>query len=183
MKILDIGCGLNKQKVSNQKDVVIGLDAVKVSGIDVVWNLEKTPLPFKKNEFDVVYAKHVLEHVENVVPLIKDIHRIIKPGGKLVISVPHFTWSFAFWDLTHKHFFGVHSLDPFIEGQEFNWVKYEFSIDKPLFRLIKRRIETSKWWFPIGMFANKFPDIYEKTGLKFLFPASTIYFELGVLKW
>src|SRR4030043_363365 len=114
MKILDIGCGLNKQKTSNRKDVVIGLDAVKVPGIDVVWNLEKTPLPFKKKEF--------------------------------------------------------------------NWVKYEFSIDKPLFRLIKRRIETSKWWFPIGIFANKFPDIYEKTGLKFLFPASTIYFELEVLK-
>ena len=182
MKILDIGCGYEKHKNINKTDTVIGLDRIKTPGVDVVWNLEKTPLPFKKNEFDEVHASHVIEHVENVVELIKDLHRIIKPKGKLFITVPHFSWNFAYWDITHKHFFGVHSLDAFIENQEFSWVKYEFSLEKPLFALIKRKIETSRWWFFAELFANKFPDLYEKTCLKYLFPASSIYFELKALK-
>ena len=95
MKILDIGCGYEKHKNINKTDTVIGLDRIKTPGVDVVWNLEKTPLPFKKNEFDEVHASHVIEHVENVVELIKDLHRIIKPKGKLFITVPHFSWNFA----------------------------------------------------------------------------------------
>jgi len=182
MKILDIGCGYGKHKTNNPKDIVIGIDRVKIPGVNIVWDLEKTPLPFKKNEFDIVYATHVLEHVEKITNLIKDIHRILKPEGKFFIAVPHFSWSFAFWDITHKHFFGIHSLDPFIENQEFSWVGYEFFLKKPLFKLIKRRIQTSKWWFFIEIFANKFPDVYEKTGLKYMFPASSIYFELEALK-
>jgi len=178
MKILGTGCGYNKHRRNNPKDVIIGLDKSKIPCVDMVWDLEKTRLPFRKNEFDVVYASHVLEHVQNVTNLIKGIHRTLKPRGKFFITVPHFSWNFAFWGLSHIYYFGIHSLDPLIENQEFTWVGYSFSIKTPLFKLIKKRIETSKLWFFIEKFANKFPDIYEKIGLKCIFPASCIHFEL-----
>jgi predicted SAM-dependent methyltransferase len=61
MKILDVGCGNNKYK-GNKGDIVIGIDKVKLKGVDVVHDIEKTPWPFKTNEFDCVICSHVLEH-------------------------------------------------------------------------------------------------------------------------
>ncbi|MEM4714257.1 MAG: class I SAM-dependent methyltransferase [Candidatus Nanoarchaeia archaeon] len=75
MKILDIGCGLRKYKLKKNAKV-IGLDVIKLPGVDVVHDLEKTPLPFKDNEFDIVIANHVLEHVKNLISVIHEIWRI-----------------------------------------------------------------------------------------------------------
>ncbi|MEM2954453.1 MAG: class I SAM-dependent methyltransferase [Candidatus Nanoarchaeia archaeon] len=81
MKILDIGCGLRKYKPKQKNARVIGLDIVKLPGVDVVHDLEKSPLPFKDNEFDTVIANHVLEHVKNLISVIHEIWRITKRYG------------------------------------------------------------------------------------------------------
>ena len=60
MKILDIGCGKNKIK-GMKGDIVIGLDSKKLKGVDIVWNLEKTLLPFKNNYFNQLLKLKVEE--------------------------------------------------------------------------------------------------------------------------
>jgi len=57
---------------------------------DLVWDMEKTPYPFKDHEFDLILLKDSLEHVSyhKVEDVIKECHRILKPGGKLLIQCP-----------------------------------------------------------------------------------------------
>ena len=57
---------------------------------DLVWDMEKTPYPFKDQEFDLILLKDSLEHVSyhKVEDVIKECHRILKPGGKLLIQCP-----------------------------------------------------------------------------------------------
>ncbi|ODN43575.1 class I SAM-dependent methyltransferase [Piscirickettsia litoralis] len=43
-------------------------------------------LPFEDNHFDVVYSKGVLTHLDDKLPLFKEIYRVLKPGGELVID-------------------------------------------------------------------------------------------------
>ena len=46
-------------------------------------------LPFKDKFFDTVVMGDVLEHVKNEQQTLAEVHRVLKPGGTLVLSVPH----------------------------------------------------------------------------------------------
>lgn len=45
-------------------------------------------LPFKENEFDVVICNHVLEHIEDDSKAMKELYRVLKPGGMGIFQVP-----------------------------------------------------------------------------------------------
>jgi SAM-dependent methyltransferase len=83
----------------------VNLDIIKYDGIDVVWNLEETPLPFQDETFEEVRAYNVLEHIENFIPLMEELHRIMKKGAILKIVVPYYNSKGAFQDPTHRRFF------------------------------------------------------------------------------
>jgi len=51
-------------------------------------DLENEPLPYDDNSFDVVFSKSVLEHFYYPEKLVKEIYRIIKPGGLVITMVP-----------------------------------------------------------------------------------------------
>lgn len=46
-------------------------------------------MPLKNETFDTVLSAEVLEHVPDPEKALREIHRVLKPGGKLVISIPH----------------------------------------------------------------------------------------------
>jgi SAM-dependent methyltransferase len=54
--------------------------------VDVIFDLKQCPFP--NNEFDTIICIHVLEHVDDDLPAIDEIHRILKPGGTAIIGVP-----------------------------------------------------------------------------------------------
>lgn len=59
---------------------------------DVVWDLNKVPLPFEDDEFDYIYCAHVLEHlpVTHVFKrLLPELHRIMKTRGTFEVIVPN----------------------------------------------------------------------------------------------
>jgi SAM-dependent methyltransferase len=72
MRILEIGVGLRPKQFEGHE--VIYLDKFKTPYTDIVWDVEKLPLPFKDNYFDKVYSRNVFEHIRNFVPLIEDIY-------------------------------------------------------------------------------------------------------------
>jgi len=46
-------------------------------------------LPFKDNSFDVVFNKGVIEHFDNYIEIIKEMARIVRRNGKVIIAVPN----------------------------------------------------------------------------------------------
>ena len=56
-------------------------------------------LPYKDNSVDEIYCSHVLEHVAKleVIPTLKEWHRVLKPQGKLILRVPDLVWCCERW--------------------------------------------------------------------------------------
>ena len=77
------GCDISDQLCENAR--------IKVPSADVrVADLED--LPFKDNSIDCGFATEVLEHMETPVKALKEIHRVLKPNSKLLISLPNKDW-------------------------------------------------------------------------------------------
>jgi SAM-dependent methyltransferase len=121
-KALDVGCGQRKLPGAT------GLDILADSRADIVHNLNIFPWPVKTSEFDLVLMSHVLEHVDDVVATLDEIHRILKPGGSLVIQVPYFRSVDAFTDPTHQHFFTARSLDYACPATKLGTFKYTHAL-------------------------------------------------------
>jgi len=108
-RVLDLGCGDYKVGKEWLNEQLNEKDAYKIIGvglcteidlnpkIDVAHDLNVFPYPFKENEFDIVVALNILEHLENMEKVTKEIYRITKDGGKVIMVVPHWssvgTWS------------------------------------------------------------------------------------------
>jgi SAM-dependent methyltransferase len=147
---------------------------------DVIHDLNAVPYPFSDNEFDIIIAEHVLEHLGNLIQIVEELHRILKPGGLLYVEVPHFSNSGFFTDPTHTHAFSTKSFDYFIPGTHL----YEYSYSQIAFK--KRKVVLN---FKggnavrqmIGRWINSHQDTFEKK-LTFIFPRELINFELEAVK-
>lgn len=92
--LLDIGCGqgILLRQIKNLIKHGVGLDQ-KAKGF-LEDNLEirscrlRDHLPFNSNSFDVVTMLAVLEHLELPETILKETWRVLKPGGKIVLTVP-----------------------------------------------------------------------------------------------
>lgn len=48
-------------------------------------------IPFEENTFDVIFCNHVLEHVEDDILAMKEMLRVLRPGGWGILQVPFFS--------------------------------------------------------------------------------------------
>jgi SAM-dependent methyltransferase len=99
--ILDVGAGPNKYPGS------ISIDFNPKTPADIVWDLNNYPWPLPDSEFDLVYSSHCLEHLYNPIQAIEEIHRILKPKGRFILKVPHFSSHVAWWTPEHKRTFTI----------------------------------------------------------------------------
>lgn len=88
---------------------------------DKHFDLEVFPWPFPDNYADEIFMDQVLEHLSDIVKVIEEIHRILKPGGIVRIIVPYAKGDGAYQDPTHRHFFTEKTMDYFTEGFEYNF--------------------------------------------------------------
>jgi SAM-dependent methyltransferase len=85
--ILDVGAGHGDFADIFEGKRYYSLDIVPYSEVDLVCDLGET-IPFLPATFDVVVLMNVLEHVYENRLLIQNISKIVKPGGKVIITVP-----------------------------------------------------------------------------------------------
>lgn len=96
MRILDVGCGINKYPGS------VGIDRLTNTRADIVADLDQFPFPVRDSSFGQVRAIHVIEHVADVIRTMEEFHRILQHGGSVVIETPHYTDFSSFCDPTHR---------------------------------------------------------------------------------
>jgi SAM-dependent methyltransferase len=111
LKKLNLGCG------AFRKEGYVNLDHCGDLKPDVTHDLNKFPYPFDDHAFDLIEADHVLEHLDDPFRAMKELRRILSPGGKLIVKVPHFSRGFTHPE--HKRGFDVsfpYYFDPAFRG-------------------------------------------------------------------
>lgn len=112
-KVMDLGCGDGRS-----------IDLFRHQEPDVQWigiDIENSPevrsrnrsdaefrtfdgvhIPFGDNNFDLIYSKHVFEHVQYPDRLLQEVHRVLKPNGYFMGSTSHLEpyHSYSFWNYT-----------------------------------------------------------------------------------
>lgn len=93
-EVLDVGCGRKPYRDFVAAERYVGLDidspVTRELGVaDVFYDGRKFPFP--DGSFDGVLCSQVFEHVFNPEEFLQEIHRVLRPGGRLVLAVP-FVW-------------------------------------------------------------------------------------------
>jgi ubiquinone/menaquinone biosynthesis C-methylase UbiE len=99
-RVLDVGCGEGAfaAALDDHGAAVVAVDvaaeplrraAARFPGLDLRLVPVAGPLPFDDESFDVAWAGEVLEHVVDVVGLLDELHRVLRPGGRLLVSTPN----------------------------------------------------------------------------------------------
>jgi len=98
--ILEVGCGdgsFTKELVKYSPDVVaidisesqIAENTKRFGGITFQQHDVAERFPFEAGAFDVIWCSEVLEHLFDPAFALREMHRILKPGGKLLVTVPY----------------------------------------------------------------------------------------------
>lgn len=179
MRKLNLGAGKYIKKG------YVNLDCIKLPGVDVVHDLNKYPYPFNDNEFDIVRCVHVLEHLDDIVKPMDEIWRLCKKKGRVIIEVPSFPGLGAVVDPTHKQFYTYGTFDYFTPQSQFGYYS------KAKFIITRRKITFVYALFPLNVLSaflnivvNKLP-VFQRVyfyNFSWVFPSSTIYIELEVVK-
>lgn len=130
--VLDIGCG-NKpyEQLFTGGGRYVGCDIVQSSGnrVDVICDV--TNIPLEDGQFDTVFSTQVLEHVADHQKMLNEAYRLLRPGGKIILSAPmaweHHEMPYDFFRFTRS---GM-----------------EYIFEKAGFKVIKIKANGGKWAF------------------------------------
>lgn len=67
---------------------------VRIAGKTVFIVSPAEKLPFENEKFDLVICHTVLEHVNDVEKVIKEMYRVLKPGGLIYLEAPNYVWPY-----------------------------------------------------------------------------------------
>lgn len=141
-KLLDVGCGRGDFS-KGFKDLgleVFGLDINRpqpemLKGVKVRYvNIESDKFPFGDKSFDIVFSKSVIEHLRSPDNFIKEIHRVLKPGGVVIMLTPDWQSQMRifFNDYTHVHPYTVTGLGDLLKIAGFKNVSSEIFYQLPV---------------------------------------------------
>ncbi len=109
-RILDVGCGAgNMAHHLAHYGQVIGVDphprplaVARQRGLTVL-QASGEQLPFPEDCFDLVALLDTVEHIEPELQVFQEAFRVLRPGGKAIITVPAFMWLWSYNDVINDH--------------------------------------------------------------------------------
>jgi SAM-dependent methyltransferase len=167
--VLDVGCGAKKWPGA------IGLDISPDTEADVVHDLNAFPYPFEDDSFDQILMQDVIEHVDEPIRVMDELHRIARRGAHIQLRTPHFSSMLAYSDPTHTHYFSAEAIRTLAEPRFSHYTTVRM-------RVVHVTIDL---WLPfrivgIGALVRRWPIQYESY-LAFRFPAMNIRAEFEVV--
>jgi SAM-dependent methyltransferase len=113
--VVELGCG-----PARRHPEAVTVDALDFDGVDVVGDVFEVLAAIPDGSVDAVHSYHFLEHVAPLGRVVRELARVLKPGGLLHTVVPHFSNPYYYSDYTHRQMFGLYS--------------FSYLADDPLFR-------------------------------------------------
>lgn len=159
INILDIGCasggflekfGKFLEQNRNYKLNLYGIDIVKNQELSkkkkikfyLIKKGEKYPFP--KNSFNIITLIDVLEHIKNERFVLKEIYRILKRDGYIVLSVPAYQFLWGKHDQIYKHF------------RRYTKSRITHLLEKNSFKILKATYFQSCFIFPLWFYRKFF---------------------------
>ncbi len=178
-EVLEVGAGIGNftnlliedhqvTSIDIEKDYVSRLIKRFGRKIEVgIGDVEKDTYFFGNKKFDSVVCLNVLEHIESDKKALKNMQKLLKPSGKLILMVPAHKFLYSNFDKELGHFrrYAKNEVDEKLKEAGFKKVELKFL----------------NWWAAIGWFVflklgkkNTLPktevSIFDKIGKVFLFP-------------
>lgn len=109
-RVLDVGCGAGATSlVLREFGTVLGVDfgveaatAARGRGLQSAC-MDAGHLGVRDESFDIVVALDVLEHLDDDVAAARELRRVLKPGGLLLVTVPAYRWLWSDHDVALGH--------------------------------------------------------------------------------
>lgn len=108
---INLGCG--DQRLPDH----IGIDILKRAGTDVICDLNVS-IPLAASSVEQIQATSLLEHIDQLERLLKEVSRVLSPDGTFYVTVPHWTNPLYYSDYTHRRFLGLATFDYFAEPED-----------------------------------------------------------------
>jgi 2-polyprenyl-6-hydroxyphenyl methylase/3-demethylubiquinone-9 3-methyltransferase len=138
VKVLDVGCGggFSCEFMAKRGAIVSGVDLSPACIESARLHAQKTrltidyragvaeQLPFESNQFDCVVCVDVLEHIADLAQTLREVSRVLKPGGIFFFDTPNrtlFSKIVLIWvleDILRKIPRGIHDWNKFIKPEE-----------------------------------------------------------------
>ena len=160
--VLELGCGPIK-KVPDS----IAIDRVNEDHVDILADFNQGLGFLSDNSVDEIHSYHLLEHLDDLEGFLREVHRVLKPGGQKIGTVPHFANPFFYSDYTHKNTFGLYSFSYFTKERYLRRVVPTFYNDLD-FKIRQLKLvfnspfrERAPFKKMVGLFFNSFRYIQE----------------------
>ena len=118
---LDIGCGIGDMLQYRPHTIGVDINPFNIAicdkrGLDArVMQIDI--LPFQDQSFDCALLDNVLEHIQNPESLLKEVYRVLRPSGKLLVGVPGIKGQQS--DPDHKIFYDESALRLLAQRHQF----------------------------------------------------------------
>lgn len=124
---LDIGCGGRKRASG-----YIGIDRLDLPGVDVVGDVLDVLQGIPGGTVAEIYSSHFLEHIDDLDGMLAEMARVLRPGGRLEVIVPHFSNPYFASDPTHRRAFGLYTFSYLTAGAPLRRQVPRYGDDLPL---------------------------------------------------
>lgn len=115
--VIEVGCGPRKRYPGS-----IGVDVIDSEAVDIVGDALAALCALPEGSARLVTSSHFLEHVEDPAPMLDAMSRLLAPGGKIEIIVPHFAHPYFHSDPTHMNRlgFGLYTMSYYARDPHFS---------------------------------------------------------------